>query len=324
MVQNGLDLARDVRRAHTDVVLAQQRAELTQEALRLRREIAGLAKKRLDAGDISELEFTTSEIDAAQSEAAAALAVHDVRLAQNRLRTLMGVSIAAEQIRAVAGTDNFDRTLNVDDMVATACAIRPDLRAAELALSEATERAAVARKQFMQVDAAYDANSAGTRGFESGPALRLTLPIFNRNRGAIAIADAQVEQTHRRFTTLRDQIELEVRTAFIQWEQAAEQRRMINEKVLPALKTAGELARRNYAGGGVPYFLVLQTTGQFIDARLRGIAASADVQRAVAELERSVGQRLVRSSQEASDEFEVSWQSDMFEFSPGTELVLPD
>jgi len=72
MVQNGLNVIRDVRVAHSDLLLAQQQAELARDAERLRTQIADLAQKRLDAGDISELELNTTRIDAMQATAAAA------------------------------------------------------------------------------------------------------------------------------------------------------------------------------------------------------------------------------------------------------------
>ena len=121
----------------------------------------------------------------------------------------------------------------------------------------------------------------------------MSLPIFNGNKGGIAIADALVKQIDRQYATARDRVELEVRTAVTQLDQALEQQQLFDQRILPALTEAEGLARRNYENGGVSYFLVLQTTGQYIDAQLRRIDALANVRRAYAELERSVGRKLV-------------------------------
>ena len=67
----------------------------------------------------------------------------------------------------------------------------------------------------------------------------------------------------------------------------------MTDELLPTLKTVVELTRKNYLDGGTSYFLVLQTTSQFLDARARELRLSADLRRAVAELERSVGYRFV-------------------------------
>ncbi len=154
----------------------------------------------------------------------------------------------------------------------------------------------------MTLDAIYDANGQGTQGFESGPGLRGTIPIFNGNKGKIAVAEALVQQVDRQYAALRDQIDLDVRTAVVRLEQALEQRRLVDEQILPRLTEAEELARRNYEGGGVPYFLVLQTTTQYVDAQINRAAAEAAVRIALADLERSVGRRIAVPNTDIQDE----------------------
>ncbi|MHC4879061.1 MAG: TolC family protein [Planctomycetota bacterium] len=298
MVQNGLNVIRDARVAHANLVAASEQAEVAREAAALRQQIADLANKRLDAGDISELEFTTSRIDALQAKAAAERAEHDVTLARERLRTVMGLVSPESRVQCpemiVTGLPLASglATLNSDDLVDHALAMRPDLRAAEIASEAASERARLAEYQFMNLDAIYDANGQGTRGFESGPGLRFSIPIFNRNQGGIAIADAQWQQAARQYVTIRDQVTLDVRSAHTQLVQASENLNAVRGEILPTLREAEELARRNYENGGTPYFLVLQTTGQYLDARLRESQLAADLRRAIAELDRSVGHRI--------------------------------
>jgi cobalt-zinc-cadmium efflux system outer membrane protein len=314
MVQNGLDVIRDVRVAHANLLLAQQQAEVASEAESLRRKIAELAQKRLDAGDISELEATTSRIDALQARATASRAVPDVELARQRLLALLGLvspeaRVQSPEMTAVASPslplDSGPSAL--DSLLSTALAMRPDLRAAEVTVEAACERVGLARKQFMNLDAVYDANGSGSRGFESGPGLRFSIPIFNRNQGGIAIADAQWQRAARQYVAVRDQVTLEVRTAHTQMEQAQQNLNLVRNEILPALQQAQELARRNYENGGAPYFLVLQTTSQYLDARSRELQLEADLRRAIAELERGVGMKVQR--RESSVQIGVSPES---------------
>ena len=106
MVQNGLDAIRDVRLAHANLMLAQQRGELTAEAQRILEDIADLAGKRLEAGDISELEATSSRIEALRAQATSASATQDILLAQEQIRTLMGVPLNSDRLFAVDGQLN--------------------------------------------------------------------------------------------------------------------------------------------------------------------------------------------------------------------------
>jgi outer membrane protein, heavy metal efflux system len=187
-------------------------------------------------------------------------------------------------------------SLSLEALLNEALAMRPDLRATEIGIEAAGERAGLAQNQFMNLDAIYDANGSGSRGFESGPGLRFTVPIFNGNKGGIAIAEAQWQQAVRRYVTVRDQVTLDVRNAHTQVLQASENLATLQNEILPTLREAGELARRNYENGGTPYFLVLQTTGQYLDARLRELQLAADLRRAMAELDRSVGRKVAMNS----------------------------
>lgn len=292
MIQNGLNVVRDVRVAHANLIFAQRRARLAKDASAILTEVAELSDKRLKAGDISELEATTSRIDALTAKADAARFAQDVVLAQNQLRTLVGLTMHDVTIAATESATPRPTAKTSEELLREALAFRPDLRAAEIGVQTAAERANLADAQFMNLDVVYDANSRGTAGFESGPGLRFTLPIFNRNRGGIAIADAQTKQAMHRYITVRDQITLDVRTAHVQIQQAEENLRAIREKILPSVNTAVELARKNYRIGGASYFLVLQTTRQFLDVRARELDSEAALRRAIAELERSVGRRL--------------------------------
>jgi cobalt-zinc-cadmium efflux system outer membrane protein len=296
MIQNGLDVIRDVRLAHAELLFAQLRTELANEAEKIRQEIAELAQKRLDAGDISELEANDSRVQSLSAQAEAARLAIDVSLAQQRLLVQMGLALDNQHMVAVASPEPTVPERDESDLVGEALAMRPDLRAAEISLAELQQRADLARRQFLSFEAGIDANSKGVDGFEASPAIRMTLPIFNRNRGNIAIAKARLQQATRRYVTVRDQIALDVRTSYASARQADANLAAVRHEILPTIQQAVGLARKNYLDGGTSYFLVLQTTSQFLDTRAREIRLSADLRRAIAELERSVGHRFVTNA----------------------------
>ena len=293
MIQNGLDVIRDVRLAHAELLFAQQNAELATEAENIRQGIAELAQKRLDAGDISELEANDSRVQSLSAKADAARLSLDVSLAQQRLLVLMGLALDNRQVIAVESPEPVVPVRDESDLVGEALAMRPDIRAAEVSIAQLQERTNLARRQLLSFEAGIDANRKGVDGFEASPAIRMTLPIFNRNRGNIAIAKAQLQQAIRRYVTVRDQIALDVRTSYATAQQADANLAAVRHEILPTIQQAVGLARKNYLDGGTSYFLVLQTTSQFLDTRAREIRLSADLRRAVAELERSVGHRFV-------------------------------
>jgi cobalt-zinc-cadmium efflux system outer membrane protein len=137
-----------------------------------------------------------------------------------------------------------------------------------------------------------DATSGRGTGHELGPASRVTLPIFNWNQGGIARAEAELAKASRQRETIRNQIVLEVLQAHYRYSQARAELDVLDKQVRPEVETAIQRMDKAYREGHVPYVVVLETTRQFVDSRVRQQQLHAEVRRTWAELERSVGRHL--------------------------------
>lgn len=291
LVQSGLDLIRDVRLAYVDLGLANQRLALAETNLKLSQAFAEQAQARLRAGEASELEAGSVNIDALQAKEQLARAAHDANTARERLRALIGLGMDRRSITLVetplANTLPFDS----DVLVTNALESRPDLRAAELGLEAAGKRIGLTKAEIYTFTVALNAKEVGA-DFLSGPGLDIPIPIFNQNQGGIAQARAKFEKAARQYITVRDHIVLEVREAHTRLLQAQESCEQWQKNVLPPLEESAWLAEKSYAAGNVAYLLVLETNRRLSDARLKAATAEADARRFRAELERSVGRRL--------------------------------
>lgn len=294
LVQNGLDLVRDTRVAHADLVFATDRSLLANEAVAVRKNIADLTRKQLEAGDISELEATTARIDFLRAQADAAGLAYAVSQAEARLKQLMGIGTWPITLRPIV-TDVLGRNTNyeLETLIAEATNSRPDLRAACFAVESAKKRAELSRWQWLRFDAITDGNAGGAGNTNVGPGFRFDIPIFDRNQGGIQTAEWSVYQAAQNYNTVRDQVVMEVQTAWSQTRQASDNLTILRSDVLSSLQESVELAGKAYADGGAPYFLVLQTTGQFLDARTQELQLIADLTKAHANLDRSVGRNLM-------------------------------
>ena len=146
--------------------------------------------KRQKAGDASELEVSTARIDA-------------LRSTQDIIPVRLEVAVAEEKLRNLTGLSNFTFALvpeltNVDpqtdepldELVAEAVESRPDAVAADHALRASAERLRVAPR-LGPLSGCSTRPAGRNTGHEFGPALRMTVPIFNRNQGGIARAEAE-------------------------------------------------------------------------------------------------------------------------------------
>ncbi len=292
LVQNGLNLVRDVRLAHADLVLAQQRVTLAEQAITLRTRIVELTEKRLKAGEISELEGITARVDQLRTQASAAGLPHQVNAAAARLTNLMGIAVLNIRIAAIAEPSATVTDHDVEQLVAEAMYSRPDLKAARLAFAAEQERATLSRWRWLRFDAVADGNHEGAGPSNIGPGMRFDIPVFDRNEGGNVRADWSVYQASQTYYALRDRVIMEVHVAAEQSRQADANLKILRTDVMSSLQDAASLAEKAYTDGGADFFLVLQTSSQLLDTRTSELQLLNDLRRAHAELERSVGRRL--------------------------------
>jgi outer membrane protein TolC len=160
-----------------------------------------------------------------------------------------------------------------------------------LAIEAAGKRAGLARKEIATVTAVIDANGTGS-DFEIGPGVDFSIPIFHQNQGGKAIADAQLEQSLRRYITLRQQIRLEVLQARVRAGQALEVLRTWDDQVQPPLEETVQMARKGVESGDLPPTQALEAERVLLAATQNRLLANADWERARAELERAIAHRL--------------------------------
>lgn len=289
--QAGLDLMRDVRQAYADVVLARERVKVAGESVRLRTLIAKKAGVRLEEGDISSQEEATAKIDSLQAEQDATKIGYDVPILTEKLRNLMGIGPWRGNLILDPSPAFTDKKFDADDLTREAKAIRPDALAAAQAVEAAKARLTFVKLNWVRFLGIGDSTS-GVRSHVFGPALRMTVPIFNWNQGTIARAEAELEKARRNQETVAYQIILDVQRAYFQYRQACAELEVLRTKVRPEVQEAIRRAQAAYAEGNIPLFIVLETTRQLLDNYLREAVLIGDVRRFWAELERSVGKRL--------------------------------
>jgi outer membrane protein, heavy metal efflux system len=295
VTQLGLNLIRDVRQAYADLLLARGSLAVAEEAVRIRGEIARLADARLQAGDVGVQEAAVTRIDADIASQDVARIRFNITLAEERLRNLLGLGLDRTPLVPIdlpPPRAEFDVHLLVADAVTS----RPDLLATEQAVAAADERLRLVRRDWFRLLGILDATSGTATGHEFSPAFRVTLPVFHWNGGNIARAEAVLEQALRQRQTVHDLIIMEVHQSHARYVQAMAELAIVENKVRPEVDAAIRRAENAYREGNTSYLFVLESTRQLLDNRLRQAQLQAELRRAWADLERSVGRRLVEAA----------------------------
>jgi cobalt-zinc-cadmium efflux system outer membrane protein len=290
LVWEALTLVAQTRTAHADAVIADRRLQLTVENAELVQRLAGITEARLRAGDISELEARSTRSDAARVQVVRRAMEHDRRLARLTLAAILGLGTSAEQLQPVAGDLADPSPCGAEAArLEEALASRPDVRAAEIGIEAAAQRARWEHSRVLTLIGILDANGSGVEGFELGPGVNFELPLFFRNQGAISRAEAEIERASRQYAAVRNQVVADVRSAGVRVQQAQQAIAGWRDDIVPSLEIEQRQAESAYQAGEVALFSLLDVTRRLVDGRLRLLDAEADLQRATISLERSIG-----------------------------------
>ncbi len=289
LVQSGLALSRDVLTAYAELVLAESSAKIAGEEADLRSEMAKIAAARFRSGDISGLEEASARVAGLQAEETALYAARDVRTARARLTAILGWGEPAPPFELVPDPAPMIAEIPLPQLIETACAARTDLRAAQLDIDAAGARLGWEKTRILKLTATLEGKEKGDAGFFFGPSGKLEIPIFNRNEGGRARAQAEMEKAAQSYIAVRQRIVLEVTEASARLAAARQALSLLGGQVVPAAAEAAARARKAFAAGQESYLYALEAERQFLDARRREAQADADVRRADAQLKCGLG-----------------------------------
>lgn len=300
--QNALHLARDVRLAWADWWVAHERARLASEAVVVRQQIVKLTNVRLRVGDISEIETMAARVDESLALEQAARFKRETITARDRLRQLLGASESSHEFQLPSDTTpaaNAPLALKVrdgvqvkfDDLLQAAFESRPDLRSAELGIEAAAKRAKWEHSRIVTLAGLLNIKQGEGVSFAPRPGFVAELPVFNRNQGGIARADAEVERAAWQYLSVRQRIAAEVQEAFNQMNQVRQTLAYWQNEIIPQAEETTRLSNRSYTRGDQSYLFVLDATRRLVDVRLREVDLHLDVRRAIIQLDRSLGRK---------------------------------
>ena len=289
LVWDGLTLVAQTRTAHADAIIAERRLQLTVENADLVQRLATITEARLKAGDISELDARAARSDAARVQLVRRAVEYDRELARVTLAALLGMTAESDQLKTISGPAvDLSACGPEPARLEDALAARPDVRAAEIAIEGAAQRARWERSRVLTLIAVLDGNGTGASA-NAGPGVNVDIPIFSRNQGGIGRADAEIERAGRQYAAVRAQVVADVRSASVRARQAEQAITAWRDEIVPSLEVEQRQAESAYQAGEIPLYGLLDVSRRLVDGRTRLLDAEADLRRATIALEHSMG-----------------------------------
>jgi cobalt-zinc-cadmium efflux system outer membrane protein len=286
-----LSLAFEVKRSFGRLLLARDRLAYAREDLELAREFHRMTQRKLEVGDVAQVEVLRARVEESKAANAEKVAVTDVHLARSRLAFLLArpadppFDVEGRLGRASVPGD-------LDGLLRRALEVRPEIRQIELALA----RERLVEKQA-RLDALPDVEvGVAQHRIEGAPStwdvtFSFAVPLYfwQPRRGPIAEARANRRALEREAENLRNAIRLEVEEAHANALSARSRIRLFEEEILKPAQEVHEMLLFSYQEGGIGGIDLIEARRTLVEARVDHADALFEYDEAVAALERAVG-----------------------------------
>jgi cobalt-zinc-cadmium efflux system outer membrane protein len=261
--------------AFVHALAAQQRLTLAAEPLRLAREIADTAERRMKAGAASLGESARGRLAIASAQAELARAQSELQVSRARLAAMWGGSAA--EISALSGTLQEPDALPLESEFAAKLGGHPRLAHQKAII--ASRRAAL---ELEQSHATQDLTVGGgvrflregsDAGFVAG--VSMPLPVRNKNQGNIRAARETLGGAEQVLRAIENELRTSLASAWQELAAAHAAVQTLRRDALPATEDAHALVRRAYAEGQLPLIDVLDAQRTLISVRREIFDAAA-------------------------------------------------
>lgn len=256
---------------------AERRLSVAQDALALTDRLISAVRIQLAEGEVSTLEANLAEIEAGRARGRVLTARREETSASLELKQLLGLTpdtpirLASDVGVAPIGGGIEPPQLPVlgeDSLIALALARRPDLTASAAAVRESEALTTLARRSAipnLRLGAAMERGELDGAP-RIGPAIGVSIPLFNRNQGLVDQRRALTEQARldQRATALR--IRADVVEAVRAYRSASEETALYETSVVRPARDNIALLEIAYREGKISLPTLLLLRNQLLDA----------------------------------------------------------
>lgn len=267
-------LAADVAGGVYRLLVIDRQIQSRDELMGVEEKLAKATRDRLKAAEVSELDVNTVQLDLQRLAQERALLQSQRHSLLVSLNTLIGRPAAAS-LSISEPLPEAETLANVEQLQAKALESRPDLRMALLSADRAQAEKALAKAQRWEdwsvglgleqdklvIDGAPPQGSSRAIGLS----LSIPLPLFNKNQGLIAEAEASAERAKARIGALRLGITSEVASAHAEALNLQQLLNQYRQGLLPVSARNVQLAQKGYGQGLVSILEVVQAQRQHAD-----------------------------------------------------------
>jgi cobalt-zinc-cadmium efflux system outer membrane protein len=291
-------LAARVRAIFVEALRARELLEVERANAELVGSLADVARKRFEAGSVPQMEVNLAQVQVGRAQRNLQLARAAYRIACAALAEAVGLDPV--QPPEPDGELELPRRapVPVERLVEGALRHRADLEAFRSTIESARARIEVARREAVPdlvVEGFYEREDGDDRLRGGGIGIRI--PLFDRNRGAVAEARAAERRAVADTEAAVLRVRREVAEARARYDAAFEVAATLEEQVLDTLEDSLKLLQRSFEAGKTGWTEALIFRRELIDIKRDYVDSLADARLAGIELDLAAGRALAAGLQ---------------------------
>ncbi len=279
-----------VRAAYFGVLIAEAQAKSARHREELAEQVLASARARVQAGAaaVVETNLAVAEVGRAQHERIEAdLGVGDARRGLSRLLGLPDAAII--QLASPLALPPLPVT-PLPELVAAAQSRRQEVQMLEANKSQLDAMLVRLRREVVPSPTLFvEVQQQQPGQLYVGSGLGLSLPLWRRNQGEIAVTRAERRRIEEEQSLLEQEIALEVsalyRSTFARHQQAT----LWKSEIVPAIESNLDLVGQGWRAGKFDLFRVVQVAREAAEAQRKQLEALGSLWQSVIELDRAVG-----------------------------------
>jgi cobalt-zinc-cadmium efflux system outer membrane protein len=279
-----------VRRAFIARVIAENRLALLSDMQTLARRARDAAQARFDAGGVPRLDVVQAQLALADAENQATAARGTVDATRATLNAVLAFPLDAPT--PIETSLDIEPALSVEAVVARARQSSAELLAIDRRIDEQRARVGLAHALrtpdvIPEATLTRRAEPEFDTGWRAG--IAISIPVFTTHQAAVRVEDATLAQLTSEREAAAARIAGEVTAAATVAESQRQQFVRYRDEIVPQALELERMADDAYRLGQTGIAAYLQAVQSSRDVRLRSIQSAADLQNAIADLERAVG-----------------------------------
>jgi outer membrane protein, heavy metal efflux system len=279
-----------VRRAYFDRSMAESRQALLTEMQTLAERARDAAQARFDTGDAPRLEVLQAALALADAQNQAIGAAGLVIATRATLNALLGYPLDAPTL--IDGTMDAGPVIGADAALARARLGNAELAVFDRRIQEQRARLALAqalRQPDLVPEATLTRRAEPEFSFGWRAALAVTIPVFTTHKAGVIVEQSTLTQLTAERDAALVRLSGEVASAAAVAEAQRQQYVRYRDQIIPQALDVERMAEDAYRLGQTNIAAYLQALQSTRDVRLRALQAAADLQNALADLERAIG-----------------------------------